>query len=336
MGKKGTYRQVQTSYWQDPFVMDLTPEEKFFYVYLLTNTRTTQCGIFELPQQLIAAETGYNRETVDKLLKRFIDYGKISYSTATKELLIINWFKYNFINSPKVISCIRTNLLEVKDQELLKELYDICTRQSLPVNSIFEGILHPKDTVSIPMGEEERIKNKEIRIENIEEEYIDNSIKNETVDNVNNVDNFKENINNSISSDETSDKREQIPYSEIVNLYNSICISLPRATKMSKSRNRALKSFWNEFKSSKVIKDIFTRAENSDFLSGRSGNWNGCSFDWIIKVSNAIKIFEGNYGNKPHPNPPTVKAQVDTFNNYKQRDYDFNDLEKKLLGRCDG
>jgi hypothetical protein len=336
LGKKGTYRQVQTSYWQDPFVMDLTPEEKFFYVYLLTNTRTTQCGIFELPQQLIAAETGYNRETVDKLLKRFIDYGKISYSTATKELLIINWMKYNFINSATVISCIHNNLLEVKDQELLKELYDICTRQGLLVDSIFEGILYPKDTVSIPIGEEERIENKEIRIENIEEEYIDNSIKNEIVDNANNMDNFEENIDKPTPSDETSDKREQIPYSEIVNLYNSICISLPRATKMSKSRNRALKSFWNEFKSFKVIKDIFTRAENSEFLSGRSGNWSGCSFDWIIKASNAIKIFDGNYDNKPHPNPPNVKAQVDTFNNYKQRDYDFNELEKKLLGRCDG
>jgi len=24
------YRHLQTSFWQDPFVLDLTPEEKFF------------------------------------------------------------------------------------------------------------------------------------------------------------------------------------------------------------------------------------------------------------------------------------------------------------------
>jgi len=30
------YRQVQTAFWQDDFVLQLTPEEKYFYLYLLT------------------------------------------------------------------------------------------------------------------------------------------------------------------------------------------------------------------------------------------------------------------------------------------------------------
>ncbi|MDA2423313.1 hypothetical protein PDN55_25120, partial [Bacillus cereus] len=62
------YRNVQVNFWQDDFVLDLTPEERYFYVYLLTCSKTTQCGIFPFPKRLAEMETGYNRETVDKLV----------------------------------------------------------------------------------------------------------------------------------------------------------------------------------------------------------------------------------------------------------------------------
>ena len=38
------YRHIHIDYWQDSFVLDLTPEEKYFYIYLMTNSKTTQCG----------------------------------------------------------------------------------------------------------------------------------------------------------------------------------------------------------------------------------------------------------------------------------------------------
>lgn len=108
------YRHVQTTFWDDGFVLDLTPEEKYFYLYLMTNGNTTQCGIYELPYRVIEMHTGYNRETVQKLLQRFVEYGKITYNESTKEIMLNNWAKYNFINSPKVKKCIEKELLTVK------------------------------------------------------------------------------------------------------------------------------------------------------------------------------------------------------------------------------
>lgn len=110
------YRQIHIEFWQDGFVLDLTPEEKYFYLYLMTNSKTTQCGIYELPKRIIETETGYNRETVDKLLQRFTDYGKIIYHEPTKEIMILNWIKFNWINSPKVISLIKKELANVKNR----------------------------------------------------------------------------------------------------------------------------------------------------------------------------------------------------------------------------
>jgi hypothetical protein len=117
------YRQVQTSFWQDDFVLNLTPEEKYFYLFLLTNSKTKQCGIYQLPVQVIVFETGYNQETVEKLLHRFIDYGKIIYSIKTKEIGIVNWQKYNPAESPKVKACVNKELKEIKDRSLIDKIY---------------------------------------------------------------------------------------------------------------------------------------------------------------------------------------------------------------------
>jgi hypothetical protein len=117
------YRQVQTSFWQDEFVLNLTPEEKYFYLFLLTNSKTKQCGIYQLPAQVIVFETGYNQETVEKLLHRFLDYGKIIYSTKTKEIGIVNWQKYNPAESPKVKACVIKELKEIKDRSLIDKIY---------------------------------------------------------------------------------------------------------------------------------------------------------------------------------------------------------------------
>lgn len=143
-----TYRQVHVSFWQDAFVLKLTPEEKYFYLYLMTNSKTTQCGIYELPKKIICLETGYNEETVDKLLKRFIDYNKILYCENTSEIMIINWMKYNFINSEKVIACIEKELKNVKNKAFVKEFDRIC-----------KGYGYRIDTVGIDWGEEKEQKN---------------------------------------------------------------------------------------------------------------------------------------------------------------------------------
>jgi hypothetical protein len=119
------YRQIQTTFWQDDFVLQLTPEEKYFYLFLLTNSKTKQCGIYQLPMPIIIVETGYNQETVEKLLHRFIDYGKIIYSSRTKEIGIVNWPKYNPCESPKVRVCVQRELKDVKDRTLIDKLYPI-------------------------------------------------------------------------------------------------------------------------------------------------------------------------------------------------------------------
>lgn len=92
-------------------------------------------------------------------------------------------------------------------------------------------------------------------------------------------------------------EKVEIDYQGIINLYNEICVSLPRVTKLSDSRKRAIKARLKSY-TVEDLKKAFEMAEGSDFISGRSGKWNGASFDWLMNETNLVKVLDGNYQNK--------------------------------------
>jgi hypothetical protein len=121
------YRQIHTTFWNDPLILDLTPEQKYFYLYLLTNPNVKQAGIYEISIRQITYHTGYNKETVEKLLELFVGLNKIVLSKKTNEIAIVNFLKYNYSASPTVKKCIEKELDEVKNKELIKYIYSIDT-----------------------------------------------------------------------------------------------------------------------------------------------------------------------------------------------------------------
>jgi hypothetical protein len=120
--KMAIFRKVHTSFWSDPYTAELDPDKKFFYLYLITNERTTQCGIYEITKRQMSFDTGYSMDRVSKLLQYFIDTGKIMYSERTNELAVKNWPKFNYSSSPKVQACINKELTQVKNTVLIEYL----------------------------------------------------------------------------------------------------------------------------------------------------------------------------------------------------------------------
>ena len=122
------YRNVHTSFWEDTKVLDLmTPEDRYFMLYLLTNPHTNQIGCYEISKRQISNETGYNFDTVEKLLQRFdSNLSLIKYSNESKEVLIKNWYKYNWSSSPKVKKCIESELKSIKNDDFKKYFNKVC------------------------------------------------------------------------------------------------------------------------------------------------------------------------------------------------------------------
>jgi len=114
-------------------------------------------------------------------------------------------------------------------------------------------------------------------------------------------------------------------YQFIADMYNDTCVSFPRLTKLSESRKKAIKARLNTY-SIEDFKRLFEKAEASSFLKGKNDrNWSA-SFDWMVKDANMAKVLEGNYDDK-HKAAPKSNA----FNNYPQRQYDYEAMERMLL-----
>lgn len=131
------YRNIHITFWTDPKVVDdFTPEDRYFYIYLLTNPHTNLCGCYEISLKQMSDETGYNKESIEKLLRRFNESHKvIAYDKDTRELLIYNWHKYNWTKSPKFEKAVRKEIAQVKSDYF---------------KALLEAVLDGGDTVSIP------------------------------------------------------------------------------------------------------------------------------------------------------------------------------------------
>ena len=130
------YRNIMMAFWTDPKIADdFTPEDRYFYLYLFTNPHTNLAGCYEISIRYVANETGYSRETITNLLKRFEEiHNVIRYSRDTKEVLLLNWHKYNWTNSEKFRKPLLTEIESIKCDVFREYLL-----------SVFNA-----DTVSIP------------------------------------------------------------------------------------------------------------------------------------------------------------------------------------------
>ncbi|MBO0994642.1 DnaD domain-containing protein [Bacillus sp. SD088] len=117
------FRMIDIGFWNDPKVVEeMTPEDKYLFLYLLTNSNTTQIGIYSITKKQMAFDTGYSMETVQSIFERLIHQHKLlKYNPQTRELAIRNWGKYNFNRGGKPVEdCVIAELSKVKDRSLIE------------------------------------------------------------------------------------------------------------------------------------------------------------------------------------------------------------------------
>lgn len=120
-------RIVSTSFWLDDKVLDLySPEDKYFMLYLLTNPRTSQLGIYKLPKKIISFETGYTSDSIKVLIDRFeAKYKNIKYNQETQEIAILNSLKHSIIKGGKPVEdLLKKELSKVENCELIELTYN--------------------------------------------------------------------------------------------------------------------------------------------------------------------------------------------------------------------
>ena len=151
---------------------------------------------------------------------------------------------------------------------------------------------------------------------------------------------------NNIDINNISNNKEYIHTSEvapvqlqgIVDMFNEICKSYPKVTKLSAARQKAIKTRLKVY-SIEDFRELFTMAEQSHFLKGGNNrNWSA-NFDWLIKDANMAKVLDGNYNDSTNRNtyqnePESQEDPQKDFEEYlkrygldKQEPIDWGDVD---------
>jgi hypothetical protein len=134
------HRLVDTRFWEDSYSSNLDPSEKLLFLYCLTNSATNICGVYEIPIKRIAADTGFDRDMVIKILDRFSKDKKIFYIDGW--LIIKNFEKYQNQGSPQVVKGI-ANGKALIPKEILEKIEGIDTLSHLNSNLNLNLNLNP-------------------------------------------------------------------------------------------------------------------------------------------------------------------------------------------------
>lgn len=116
-------RSLSTSFWSDPYIEELTPNQKLLFIYLITNEKTNMLGIYESSIRKMSFETGIEKGEVLKALKRFESDNKVKYQS--NYVILVNYMKYQNYNTNMMKSAIDVynnlpNELKIKGLEVCK------------------------------------------------------------------------------------------------------------------------------------------------------------------------------------------------------------------------
>ena len=150
-------------------------------------------------------------------------------------------------------------------------------------------------------------------------------------DNVTNNTDVTSNVTQSNALEKEEEKEIDIDIDKDINTkvfiekWNSL--GLNKLINIKNKRLKSLKARVKEYGVDKVLLAI-DNIKQSDFLQGNNERGWVVDFDWFLKPNNFIKVLENKYKN----NKKTVSSSIIKFNNFEPRSYDYDSLEKKLLG----
>ena len=141
------YRNISTTFWTDSKVADdFTADDKYIYLYLFTNPHSNLCGCYEVSYKQIAYEAGISVDKAKKLIYRLQnDFNVIRYDGKTKEVLILNWHKYNWTKSEKFRKPLLKEIEKVKSPAFRTFLFKAYNGE---LDTVSANGRYPIDTVS--------------------------------------------------------------------------------------------------------------------------------------------------------------------------------------------
>ena len=106
-------------------------------------------------------------------------------------------------------------------------------------------------------------------------------------------------------------------FEEIFNTYNEQT-NLPKSRVLTKNRIDILKRLLEAFTKEEII-EVFEKANNVPWLTGKNDKGWRADFDWLINIDNFVRVQDGRYDN----------LSIEKPKGYISGNYDFDALERE-------
>lgn len=114
-------RQLDTNIWIEPLVDDFTAEEKYFWLWLLTNPHNSLCGVCKIGFASIGKEMGVCKDTILKLVDKFEnEYKLIKVDKGTSEILVVKFKDYFWTTSGDIRNSLEKQIKTIDSKEFIE------------------------------------------------------------------------------------------------------------------------------------------------------------------------------------------------------------------------
>lgn len=230
---------------------------------------TIKRGQLATSNATIRQDLRLSEQQIRTCIKRLISTGEITYKSTNRYVVITicNYDKYQEVGgTTNELNNEQTNNQSTDEQRAINE-------QSTTTKEI------------------KNIRSKEYNIKDIKQESGSNDQLSSASDEAKAVEPAKP-------------KTEKLPFKEIKEMWNETCPGFPKLFTISEARKNKMRLRIAEMggleKALPLIKQIFEKMQQSKFLKGDNKRGWKASFDWLFENDkNWVKVYEGNYDNKP-------------------------------------
>lgn len=147
-------RAFLTETWDDDWFHGLSRDQRYLFIYLWTNSRCTQAGVYHINLATMAFETKFTAEELPELLKSLSP--KVEWYPEQNYVWVRNFIKWQ-AKSPKFLIAAARCLKNVKNNGLVKEVINYNLKEhsiSIPyeedMDKVSVGYPYPTDTSLVP------------------------------------------------------------------------------------------------------------------------------------------------------------------------------------------
>lgn len=118
------YTRVESRFWQDEKMRNISDDARYLMLYLLTSPHRNVLGFYFLPEPYACFDLGWTKERFNKGLGELLANGLIKYDETVHVVLIANFLKHNPLENYNQVKSAIQKLEEIPKTPLLKDFYE--------------------------------------------------------------------------------------------------------------------------------------------------------------------------------------------------------------------